>query len=372
MPGLLVFSGADYTTSGRITALALDPACSEAKCRVWIGAAGGGVWRTKNAWPARRSGSSSPADLPTNAIGALTYDAASGTLYAGTGEPNASATARQASACSSRRTAATRGRMLAGRHDDDDLRPVHGQRVHGSRDQRDHGRPDEPERHLRRPPRARSAASARCRTVRRRSADAAARPRRLQEHRRRPDVHAAEQRDVGFRSSSAAPPTSSSTRWITTRSTRRCSARASTARPTAARTGRRSSPADRLGGNIERDSIAVAALPNGKTRIYIGAGSSTGTFDSRLYRTRRRQGTACRRSRTSRRPERGNYCTAQCWYDNVVYSPPGQPDTVYLGGSYDYTNAGTCGDRRGTDRPHERARVHLLHRRGRELHRRDA
>ena len=35
------------------------------------------------------------------------------------------------------------------------------------------------------------------------------------------------------------------------------------------------------------------------------------------------------------------YCTAQCWYDNVVYSPPGEPDTVYLGGSYDYDNAGT-------------------------------
>ncbi len=32
-----------------------------------------------------------------------------------------------------------------------------------------------------------------------------------------------------------------------------------------------------------------------------------------------------------------NYCTrpAQCWYDNVVYSPPGKPDVVYLGGSYE-------------------------------------
>jgi len=25
-----------------------------------------------------------------------------------------------------------------------------------------------------------------------------------------------------------------------------------------------------------------------------------------------------------------NYCTGQCWYDNVVYSPPGRPDVVYL------------------------------------------
>ena len=31
-----------------------------------------------------------------------------------------------------------------------------------------------------------------------------------------------------------------------------------------------------------------------------------------------------------------DYCTGQCWYDNVVYTPPGAPDVVYLGGSYSY------------------------------------
>ena len=41
-----------------------------------------------------------------------------------------------------------------------------------------------------------------------------------------------------------------------------------------------------------------------------------------------------------------NYCGdpasggAQCWYDNVVYSPPGKPDVVYLGGSYTYSRYG--------------------------------
>ena len=48
-PSVLTFSGADYTTSGRVTALALDPKCSEHKCEAWMGAAGGGVWKTKNA-----------------------------------------------------------------------------------------------------------------------------------------------------------------------------------------------------------------------------------------------------------------------------------------------------------------------------------
>ncbi len=90
-PDILTFSGAAYTTSGRITALAVDPSCSTRRCRVWAAAAGGGVWRTTNALAGSRvdwtfvSGS-----FATNAIGTLTYDAATGALYAGTGEPNAS------------------------------------------------------------------------------------------------------------------------------------------------------------------------------------------------------------------------------------------------------------------------------------------
>ena len=91
MPGLLVFSGADYTTSGRITALALDPNCSVSKCRLWVGAAGGGIWRTDQALNGSPPWEFVSGGLPTNAIGTLTYDAATGTLYAGTGEPNASA-----------------------------------------------------------------------------------------------------------------------------------------------------------------------------------------------------------------------------------------------------------------------------------------
>src|SRR6266498_2982217 len=90
-PDVLTFSGAAYTTSGRITALAVDPSCSTRRCRVWAGAAGGGVWRTDNAL----SGSGVnwtfvSGSFGTNAIGTLTFDAANNTLYAGTGEPNSS------------------------------------------------------------------------------------------------------------------------------------------------------------------------------------------------------------------------------------------------------------------------------------------
>jgi len=90
-PSVLTFSGADYTTSGRITGLAIDPNCSKKKCRLWVGAAGGGVWRTDNAL----SGSGTnwtfvSGSFATNAIGVLYYDAANDTLYAGTGESHAS------------------------------------------------------------------------------------------------------------------------------------------------------------------------------------------------------------------------------------------------------------------------------------------
>src|SRR5205807_6666221 len=90
-PDVLTFSGAPYTTSGRITALAIDPSCNNTSCRVWAAAAGGGVWRTDNALST--SGPSwtfISGSFATNAIGTLTYDAAHTTLYAGTGEPNSS------------------------------------------------------------------------------------------------------------------------------------------------------------------------------------------------------------------------------------------------------------------------------------------
>ncbi|PYK32278.1 MAG: hypothetical protein DME57_00365 [Verrucomicrobia bacterium] len=73
-----------------MTALAIDPACNVTTCRLWLGAAGGGVWRTTNALATTPSWSFVSGVLHSGAIGALTYDAAHGVLWAGTGEPNAS------------------------------------------------------------------------------------------------------------------------------------------------------------------------------------------------------------------------------------------------------------------------------------------
>jgi hypothetical protein len=85
--------------SGRVTALAIDPNCgkpsapSGAPCRLWVAAAGGGIWRTNNALAAHPSWIAPPTDLPTNSFGSLIVDAndpSGNTLYAGSGEPNGS------------------------------------------------------------------------------------------------------------------------------------------------------------------------------------------------------------------------------------------------------------------------------------------
>src|SRR5438094_4893634 len=89
-PDILTFSGRDYITSGRITVLAIAPTCTSNNCMLWVGAAGGGVWRTNNALANPPNWTFVSGSFATNAIGTLTYDAATGTLYAGTGEPNAS------------------------------------------------------------------------------------------------------------------------------------------------------------------------------------------------------------------------------------------------------------------------------------------
>ncbi len=89
-PNILTFSGAGYITSGRITALAIGPTCNAQSCTLWVGAAGGGVWRTTNALAFPPDMKFLSGSFATNAIGTLTFDAATNTLYAGTGEPNAS------------------------------------------------------------------------------------------------------------------------------------------------------------------------------------------------------------------------------------------------------------------------------------------
>jgi hypothetical protein len=90
-PAFLNRHGSAYTASGRITALANTPTCVVGNCPLWLAAAGGGVWKTNDALAGNGNWKNvSDGTFTTGAIGALTYDAAHNTLYAGTGEDAAS------------------------------------------------------------------------------------------------------------------------------------------------------------------------------------------------------------------------------------------------------------------------------------------
>jgi hypothetical protein len=99
-----------------------------------------------------------------------------------------------------------------------------------------------------------------------------------------------------------------------------------------------------------RPNIAVTALPNGKTRMYVYEGNN-GTNYSRLSRSDDvATGSPVFTDLTSTSvTDPGwawfNLCGSQCWYDAFVYSPAGHPDIVYVGGSYSYGQ--TIANKRG-------------------------
>ena len=79
--------------SGRTTALAVSSACTSKTCPMLLGAAGGGVWRTDNAMGKKVKWVESNGSIPSNAIGSIAYDpndTTGNTVYVGTGEPNGS------------------------------------------------------------------------------------------------------------------------------------------------------------------------------------------------------------------------------------------------------------------------------------------
>jgi hypothetical protein len=90
-----------------------------------------------------------------------------------------------------------------------------------------------------------------------------------------------------------------------------------------------------------RSEFALALQSNGNTRMYVAEGDS-GSPASKLYRSDSVRvgapGFTLLSSSNPADPGFGsyNYCEGQCWYDNYVYSPPGHPDIVYLSGSYAY------------------------------------
>jgi hypothetical protein len=99
-----------------------------------------------------------------------------------------------------------------------------------------------------------------------------------------------------------------------------------------------------------RPNLAVTTLPNGKTRMYVYEGNIGNPY-SRLFRSDDvATGIPVFTDLTSASTASTgfasfNLCTGQCWYDSFVYTPKGNPDMVYMGGSYSYGE--TIANKRG-------------------------
>ena len=91
-----LYVSGEYEAGGRMTALAIEPDCKKGRCRLWVAAAGGGVWMTEDALAKKARWEFLSGSFELNAIGSITLDpndSESNTLYVGTGEANAAGSA---------------------------------------------------------------------------------------------------------------------------------------------------------------------------------------------------------------------------------------------------------------------------------------
>jgi hypothetical protein len=343
-PAVLNRHNSEYVTAGRITSLALDPDCTNQRCTLWIGAAGGGVWRTNKALAGNGNWEQVSDSLPTNAIGSLTYDAANHTLYVGTGEANASGDSGaglgvwKSTDGGDHWTALAdntpfRGRAVANVTVD----PTNSSVVYVSTTRSVRGVSSVTGGGVSLIPGAAkwglykstnggaswtfvhngAATVAPC------TGDAAeatglqtCSPRGVRSFAIDPvdhnTIYAGSYSRGVWRSSDAG------TTWTQIKA-----------------------PLVAGANTTSRPMFSITLLSNGDTRMYVGDGTA-GAPAAQFWRSDSvRTGSPTFTSLTSFNPaDRGYatsaYCTGQCWYDNFVYSPPGQPDMVYLGGSYSY------------------------------------
>jgi len=348
-PPILNRHGSEYITSGRITSIALDPACTT-RCQIWIGAAGGGVWRQdKNGKWDFVSGA-----LPSNAIGSLVYDAAHQTLYVGTGEANSSGDSEAGMGVFKSTDGGNTWTGLGGNS-------VFLGRAVGAIaiDPTD--------------PNVLYAATTRAvRGVSSVTGGAAS----LTPGAARWGLYKSTNGGASFTfiHNGSADPTLCTGDANEANGLTPCSPRGVRSLAidpsdhnivyagSMARGVWRSSDAGATwvlihaplttgAGFTSRPMIAVTTV-GGHTRMYLGEGAQ-GSPTSRVWRSDQvESGSPTFALLTSSNPaDRGyatfDYCTGQCWYDNFVYTPPGYPDIVYVGGSYGYNEDHLISNARG-------------------------
>jgi hypothetical protein len=368
VPDVLTFSGTEYFASGRVTALAIDPSCSSRRCSVWVGAAGGGVWRTDNALSGNGPSWTFISDsFGTNAIGTLTFDATNNALYAGTGEANASGDSEAGIGIYKSTDGGNSWTLLASTIGpittfSPGNPPVSNGTYTGNA-------------FLGRsissivvdPTNASHLFVSSSRGVRGISSVTGGTT--TNPPTPRPPFGLFESTDGGATFSfiwdggGSCPTTCNGTDPLATirgvnhvaldpgwNGTTNKIVYAGAFGPTGvagsggvwrstdgAVTWTQIKSALDVNPNTDRAEFAVTPITGGFTRMYVGDGND-GTDLARFYRTDDAAGAAVFTDLTT--DQNIDYCDGQCWYDNVVYSPAGKPDVVYLGGSFSYGSYG--------------------------------
>jgi len=319
-----LFDGAQYVASGRVTAMAITPNCGQGKCTLYVAAAGGGVWRTDKALNGSNWQYISAA-FGTNAIGSLLMDPSDpsgNTLYAGTGEPNASADSEAGVGIYKTTDGGDTWSLVPGSD-------IFFQRSIGQMALDNSGRLLVPiDSGVRGISSVSSGQSSSGNALHPLATRGLYRQTGATFTLIRPIVAVATARGS---STVKIDPTHSGVIYVNEfsrgiwRSTDDGATWTQIKAPLNA------------GVSTDRAEFDVTTLANGKTRMYVGVGNQTdaGTDRARFYRTD--DATAAVPIFTDMTTDQNiGYCTGQCWYDNVVYTPPGAPDVVYLGGSFSY------------------------------------
>ena len=332
-PGVLdvLVDGAQYITAGRVTAMAIGSICVHGNCPVYVGAAGGGIWRAKDGLSGSPQWQFVSGSFASNAIGSLTVDPNDSTgltLYAGTGEPNISSDSEAGMGIykstdggdtwsllpgSIATSSNFRGRAVASIAITPGGAILAGiARAIRGIDATDGGATSNP-------PGATAAFGVY------KSTDGGA---------TFTNVSGALGSVRGVNQVAVDPNNASVyyAAFLGEGVWRSADAGATW--------GQIKNPLNTPNNknNTDRSEFSLANAA-GTTRIYVGIGASGGPA-SRFYRANDAQ-TATNAAFTDMTTTQNvGYCDPQCWYDNAVFSPPGYPDVVYLLGSFDYNQQG--------------------------------
>ena len=343
-----------YYAASRINAMALSPSCRPGHCRMWIGPAGGGVWRTENALADTPSWKYLTGDFEINAIGSITLDptdSTGNTIWVGTGEGNT---------CGS---GCVHGQGLYKSTDGgDSWTGPYGKSVFGGRGVSsiavDPGDADVV--YASSTFALHGMSSVCCSGIQRivipgakmwglyKSTDGGTTWTYI--HGGSANAADCANADPALVAANATPCTPRGVRQVvldpsnpdTVYST--SYARGVWRSTDGGATWTQIKPSLNSAITTTLPWIAVTTLPNGKTRAYVGEGhtGSPATEYSRVFRSDDvATGSPVWSDLTSADPADSrwgtfNFCGGQCWYDNFVYTPPGYPDIVYVGGSYAY------------------------------------